>query len=115
MVSFSVSNVKALSGKGLVPFLVLFVIVVVASGFFIAKAGELIKYQADVERAVRLSKETPEVQRYLVMHSDAEYRVSQDENNWHVGWSSPSSGIMHIVGVTIDKVSWKVIDVYEAW
>jgi hypothetical protein len=64
-------------------------------------------------RAVQISKEIPVVQRYLVMHSDAQYRVSQDKNHWFVGWYSPSSMIMHVVGVTIDKMSWKVIDVSE--
>jgi hypothetical protein len=115
MVSFSVFSVKGLSGKGLVPFLVVFVVVVVASGFFIAKAGELNKYQADVERAVRLSKETSDVQHYLVMFPHAQYHISQDKNHWLVSWYSPSSLIMLVVLVTIDKATWKVIDVYIAW
>jgi hypothetical protein len=49
VVSFSVFYVKELSGKGLFPFLVFFVIVVVASGFFIAEVAESIRYQEDVE------------------------------------------------------------------
>lgn len=87
----------------------------IASGFFIAKAAESIKYQEDAERAVQLSKETPEVERYLAMHPDAQYGVRQDKDNWFVGWHSPSSMINHVAIVTIDKTSWKIIDVEEAW
>jgi len=103
--------VKKLSGKGLLPFLVLFVTSVVVSGFLIAKIAENISYRGNIDRAVEISKETWEVQYYLTSHSNAQPHVRQDSHYWFVHWNDPTSWTLEIVDVVIDKDNWKVVSV----
>jgi hypothetical protein len=106
--------VKKLSRKGLFPFLVLFVTSIVVSGFFFAKVAESISYQRNIDRAVETSKETSVVQGYLISHPNAQSDVRQDSYCWIVLWHDPTTVIMHVLSVYIDKGNWKVVKIEEA-
>ena len=98
-------------------------------------------------KAIRVSKQSPAVQRYLRWHPNAQSEVgkryitsdgivySVDDNwelirnegsanepidgkdhyCWEVFWHDPTCLISHIVYVMIDKDSWEIVLVDEAW
>lgn len=76
-------------------------------------------------RAVEISKQSPIVQDFLSQYPSAKHRVttltisvdSKNHHCWRVSWYDPSGFDVgeHIIWVYVDKNSWEIVSVGEAW
>lgn len=100
--------------------------IVVVSVFVIGIALGLALHVSRIlaeSKAVEISKQSSVVQDYLNQHSSAKPRVTtatkstngKNYDCWMVHWYDPTSTIPHIVNVYVDKDSWEIVSVEEAW